>query len=590
MKKFRILTSMFLVMAMIFTIGFSAFADVDPETQYKITIQKPTSSTFEDTKEHKYEGYQIFKGKVSEKDGVKVLNEIDWGANVNGTALLTAFHEKASELTSEMNDTDKAKAATEIAAADSPEAVARLLEKYKDNKHFAETFADIAYSAKTGTPVTSGDAHTLPLEFGIDKTKAGYYLFKDEDNSLEPTDPAVNDGAYTDFILQVVGDVTVEAKSDYPTLDKNIDAEGGVKFNTASVGDVIPYKITSKVPNMDGYEKYYFYFTDTLCDGLTFNNDNTFKVSVGEKTLQADTDPKDYELTADAHGFKLVFNNFKQYTAGDDIIVEYTATLNENADLTSTGNPNTVKLTYSNNPNIVPTGENEPGPDDEDVTGTTPPVRTVTYTTEIKLIKVDGYDDTRLAGAEFELKGNGVNTVLICTESFSLDNDKGTYYKLTDGTYTTVAPTEATADQYDSASDKYSRTTTMAEKKTKDENNAITATTNDKGEIVFAGLNAGQYTLKETTPPTGYNGLADPISFTLTADPSLDGCTWTIADNEDFVKDGVFTVTVENNKGIILPGTGGIGTVIFYVIGIMMIAAAIVMVVLKIRKNRVTDK
>ncbi len=582
MKKFRILTSMALVVAMIFTIGFSAFADVDPETQYKITIQKPASSTVEDTKEHKYEGYQIFKGKVSEKDGVMVLNDIDWGDNVNGTALLTAFHAKASELTSEMNDTDKAKAAAEIAAADSAEAVARLLEKYKDNKHFAETFADIAYSVKTGTPVTSGEtAQVLPVEFGIDKTKAGYYLFKDEDNSIEP------DGAYTDFILQVVGDVTVEAKSDFPTLDKNIDAEGGVKFNTASVGDVIPYKITSKVPNMDGYEKYYFYFTDTLCNGLTLNEDS-FHITVGSKTLQAETDPKDYSLDASEHSFKLVFNNFKQYNAGDDITVEYTATLNENADLTSTGNPNTVDLTYSNNPNIVPTGENEPGPDDEDVTGTTPPVRTVTYTTEIKLIKIDGYDDTRLAGAEFELKGEGVNTVLICTESFAVDNEKGTYYKLADGTYTTVAPTEATAEQYDSE-DKYVRTTTMTEKKTKDENNAITATTNADGEIIFGGLNAGNYTLKETTPPTGYNGLADPISFTLTAVPSLEGCTWDI-DNDNFKKDGVFTVTVENNKGIILPGTGGIGTVIFYVIGILMIAAAIVMVVVKIRKNKVTEK
>ena len=46
-------------------------------------------------------------------------------------------------------------------------------------------------------------------------------------------------------------------------------------------------------------------------------------------------------------------------------------------------------------------------------------------------------------------------------------------------------------------------------------------------------------------------------------------------------EDGVYTLTFKNSKGIILPGTGGIGTVIFYIIGSAMIAAAIIMVVRK---------
>lgn len=109
-----------------------------------------------------------------------------------------------------------------------------------------------------------------------------------------------------------------------------------------------------------------------------------------------------------------------------------------------------------------------------------------------------------------------------------------------------------------------------------DPNGAIgTITTTDSGTFTIVGLDAKEYYLTETVAPAGYNKLADPIKL--------------VVSKNNVTKDGVVlandTLTVTNQSGTLLPGTGGIGTTIFYVIGGLLMAAAAVLLITKKRMN-----
>ena len=133
-----------------------------------------------------------------------------------------------------------------------------------------------------------------------------------------------------------------------------------------------------------------------------------------------------------------------EITKDTKVVLTYTATLNENAVIAGEGNPNDVKLTYSNDPNNSGNGsttppENPDKPTPEHPTGESPEVEVVTYTTELTILKTNE-EDAFLPGVEFTLTGNGVNIVLVTEETFTEAAD-GAYWKLKDGTYTTTAPT-----------------------------------------------------------------------------------------------------------------------------------------------------
>ena len=104
-----------------------------------------------------------------------------------------------------------------------------------------------------------------------------------------------------------------------------------------------------------------------------------------------------------------------------------------------------------------------------------------------------------------------------------------------------------------------------------------TVATDANGNIVFAGLAAGQYTLTEVSNPNkGYNLLTDPLVITVNADGS-------ISYNNSAVKDNV--LVVENSKGSMLPTTGGVGTTIFYVVGLVLVLTAGVTLVARRRTD-----
>lgn len=542
MKATKRIFSVFLTCVLAFTMAF-AMGLTASAADYTITINKPTGDI-----DRTYEAYQIFRGNL---DG-STLSDIEWGTGIDGAAFLTELQKNAA-----------------YTSCKDAKTVAEKLASFTDDSNEAVAFAKLAGKfLTTATASSSTGQITVP---------AGYYLLKDV--------TAVTDDALSLNILKVVKDVTVNPKADHPTVDKKIgtDITTGVAANEATIGDKVPFVIASKVPQMQGYTKYFFVLNDSMTAGLTYNKDVAIKI--GATTLAADAYDVVYDDTANT--MKIVIKNFIQYKseAGKDIVVTYSATLNEKADLTQAGNKNTVKLTYSNNPNVDYKGDNEP--DTTDPVGETPEHVTVTYSTKLQLTKVDGADhNVKLEGVEFQITGTSIKTAVSKGEYFKQDA-AGTYYQLKDGTFTETAPTTETESKYVSTSVKYAKVTDTAEQ-TKMQKVTASGTTDANGLITFEGLGAGTYYITELKTKSGYNLLTAPITVTITAAPSATGCSWTVSTNATF-EDDMVKLTVENNKGSVLPITGGIGTTIFYVIGGLLVCGAVVMAITK-KKLSVEDK
>lgn len=548
MKATKRIFSVFLTCVLAFTMAFAMGLTASAaDTTYTITITKPAGDI-----DRTYEAYQIFQGNL---DG-NTLSDIEWGTGIDGAKFLTELKKNS-----------------DYASCTDAKTVAEKLASFTENPDKAVAFAKLAGNfLATATATSSTGKITVP---------AGYYLLKDV--------TTVTDDALSLNILKVVKDVTVNPKADHPTVDKKIgtDITSGVAANEATIGDKVPFVIASKVPQMQGYTKYFFVLNDSMTAGLTYNKDVAIKI--GDTTLAADA----YDVTYDdtANTMKIVIKNFIQYKsqADADIVVTYSATLNENANLsTNKGNKNTVKLTYSNNPNVDYKGDNEP--DSTDPVGETPEHVTVTYSTKLQLTKVNGADpNEKLEGVEFQITGTSIKTAVSKGKYFKQDA-AGTYYQLKDGTFTETAPTTETESKYVSNSVKYAKVTDSTEQ-TKMQKVTASGTTDANGLITFEGLGAGTYYITELKTLGGYNLLTAPITVEIKATPGTTSCTWTAkvnGENATF-EDDMVKLTVENNKGSVLPITGGIGTTIFYVIGGLLVCGAVVMAITK-KKLSVEDK
>ena len=337
--------------------------------------------------------------------------------------------------------------------------------------------------------------------------------------------------------------VTAEIKGNLPTVDKKVQVNGTGKDATdAKIGDTLTFTLTSTIPDMSAYSTYTFNFKDTLSKGLTFGQ--VTSVKVGDTALTTDTD---YTVaTAPADNGKtlltVTMKNFKnqQANVGKKITVTYTATLNKDAVVGGAGNVNSATIQYSNNPSTNGTGESEPSK-----------VRVFTYGFTVDKYTGDQYTDaaTRLAGAKFTLAPK--------------NGDPMSFVQVNAGSATANAV-------YRVAKAGETGTTT-------------TITTPANGKVVFQGLENGEYTLTETKAPAGYNKLASAIGVKV--DGRNDGtdntdATVTITYNNDngsvygeHASNGV--IPVRNKSGVTLPGTGGMGTIAFTVIGVLVIALGV---------------
>lgn len=568
MKNVKRLAAISLAVIMMLCMSITAFyADDEATTESaKRTIQvtNPKKS------DHVYEAYQVFSGKVTEdgegENKTKTITDIKWGNGVNGDDLLTAL--KGDETVGDrFNDAES--------AAD----VANVLNDIKtaDDSAALDAVAALIEANVTGTSASSAEptSEEAPYVYNIEVEGDGYYFVKDSSaTELDEHD------AVTKFILQVAGEskVEVNVKTDFPDIDKKIvEGNDRVDANNVSIGDTVTYEVTSKVPDMTHYKTYFFQVQDTMEEGLTLNEDS-FQVTIGGVELSKDA----YEVkTPDGdYTFTLRIKEFIQYKkdTGADIVITYDAVLNENAEIGTDSNDNTVSLKFSNNPNQSDGGETNPNePNPTNPTGETPKHTVKTYTSAIKVLKLDGATQKPLAGVEFTIEGEGVNVVLITEEKFVADAE-GTFYKLTDGTYTTTEPTEDTAELYDSTETKYKKTVEAREKLT-NTGDGVKATVNDDGIVEFTGLGAGTYTIKETNMPKGYQKIEDVevvISFDTANEKWSAEATGPKELLDSAMTDGVVELKIENNVTVELPSTGGSGVVMFYVIGGILVAGAFI--------------
>jgi len=616
-RTLALLTAGLLAVTPMAATGLTAFA----EGPNKITINSAKAGT------HDYKAYQIFKGTLQGAGTAAdpyILTELQWGDNVTGAGFLTAIKADDAFLIDQDNDSSTPMV-NAFASAASAKDVADVLEEYADDSDFAVAFAKFAGNhlndaAAAASDNTADTTDTKKYELG--NLAAGYYLVKDEASITQDTPRTLN-------MLKVAGTVTIDTKEDLPTIDKKIITDKTTPTtdvkNEASIGDVIDYQLTSVVPTMVGYDKYFYVINDKMAEGLTFDA-SSVKVYIDGTELVNSGTKKYYRVDqGDAakvgnvqYTFQIVMNDFIQHKAqaGKEIKVTYSAKLNEKADITNTGNPNKVFLTYSNNPNVEATPESTTNPDEPKVPSTPPdtpdnpgddydsPVGVTpwsdvnTFTTAIKVIKVDDSTPANpLKGAEFKLTGNDMNIVLVSEDQFILDNTTGTYWELTDGTYTTTDPSTSGVDttKYVDTSKKYKRTTIFTQKGNIATPVDVKGFVDDDGYIIFKGLGAGTYELEETTTPNGYNTVPK-ITIVISNDKvanafSKTNPNWKVVKDADpdvelTASENIYGLQVVNVKGSTLPSTGGMGTRLFYIIGGLLVAGSLVLLVTKKRMSR----
>lgn len=332
--------------------------------------------------------------------------------------------------------------------------------------------------------------------------------------------------------------VTINEKNGKPSITKQIEYTAGstASANDATVGDTVKFVVT--INAIDGNPKNYV-MHDKMEAGLTFDA-SSVTVKRGETILEKGTD---YELITspnDNDTFDIKF--IKPVHTNDVFTVTYSATLNKNAVVGTTGNKNETDLTYGDNQRV----EAEP---------------TKTYTWSFNIFKyfMKGTEEKALDGAKF-----------ILYRKASTNSENENEYAVMD-------------------------TNGKIKSWSTDETNATVLTSPVSGKLTMSGLANGTYYLKETEAPQGYNSLENDIEIMITAanwqtpkapSAKIEYKTST-AEGVIIVEAENGTVKVENKSGTVLPGTGGIGTTIFYVIGGgLMVAAAILLITKKRMENR----
>ena len=548
MKKMQKLFTLALVLIMVLSMAAPVMA---AGSYYTITITNPNTGSSAD---HKYEAYQIFAGSLA-SDGV-TLTSITWGEAIDGDAFLAAlkadetFGAGASNLFSHCLT---AAEVAEVVAAPSFNTVT-----------YTQRFAELANdNLKADAAHYDSDETDSPYYIEIPTEKAGYYLIKDKDGSLD----GLENKDYTQFILRISRDVSVQHKGSIPTIDKQVSNSQNTGYTEAidtAMATTYYYKLTGTMPSDLGrYDSYLYWMTDTMSAGIDFGE--VLEVYIDRRAGGEDTPlVKDvhYTLTvtevdSNSDGVKdntvleIKFEDLKKDFDGngtgndlavhneDKIIVVYSATLNENAIIAGSGNENTVTLKYSNNPN----GGGEPG--------ITPPDNTKVYSFKLKVVKVDNANHSLvLPGAEFVLY-----------REIGAENE---YAIITDGKVTGWTKVKADATK---------------------------VTTGADGTLAVDGLAASTYFLEETKAPDGYELLLEPIKVVVKATYTESVVTGMTVETDAMgggVADpatGTVTITVVNYKGNVLPETGGMGTTMFYLAGSAMAIGAVVLLITKKRMS-----
>lgn len=381
-----------------------AFAAEGAAATNSITIKQNAKNTdaADSNKKTQFVAYQIFNAKVVDGTSTsdKVVSDVEWGANVTPdtqNAIIAAIQGSTGY------DSTNPKLPTENPTAqDVAEWMAANLQSASGVVNNGDLLDKIADKLKGTAPTTPEGAASAAFaaDGPVSFENSGYYLFLTDNGSIGGKDNySGQKQTGTSPIFAVVGGsaVVVTEKTGIPTVTKKIkdDKPGSYWADKADsqAGQDVQYQLTGTVAeNVASFDTYYYEFHDELSAGLTAN-DASIKVYAGNNRTSAVeiTSGFTHEVKNGENGsgqtLTVKFDNLKTAVTGlassTKIFVEYTAQLDPSKAVVvgKTGNENSVKLVYSNNP--MSDGKGESVPDT---------VRDYTYA--LKLVKVDSVETT----------------------------------------------------------------------------------------------------------------------------------------------------------------------------------------------------
>lgn len=425
-------------------------------------------------------------------------------------------------------------------------------------------FTEIGYATKASNKfiINNGAKYVFEVTAG-------------ENNKVTVSKPA---DANNNDDYKAEGD-TVTVYNYAPDVDKQVynTKESNYKeVADCGIDDTIKYQVKVVLPeNFNNLKK--FILTDTP-KGIVDNEDS---VEIYSKLPDASNSQgtklsksTDYTVTKNGDGFVVTFDRGRvgEYK-GQTLYVCYTAKLKTNTDGTlagttsTTGNPNTIDLTYSNKINITP------GEEDKDENNSHIKDDAVVYSFEIDVKKTaETTNGNALPGVKFDL------------------------YKQVEKGKDAAALNDTTAKNYGFDTTSASYVLVKSD-----------LTTDDEGKISYKGLANGTYWLRETKTVDGYNLLASPVKVELNLTYKL---TW--EENKDYKNNtlvkhdykekvenfeekattgtdrntyGIASATIVNKKGFQLPVTGGFGTLLFSGIGVLLVLAGVAVLFSMKKKN-----